>query len=98
LFPVALILALFGTPALGSAQGAGASGTDHPPMIQLATLPGPVRLLGRSRRARRRRISSWIARRLPAVASVLGFGHQRIRPRRPPHDSYARGPPGALMG
>lgn len=89
-----LVLALVGTPALASAQGPiGPSGTGHPPMVQLATLPGPLRLRRRSRAGRVRRIMRWIGHRQPGSRPTLGTRRQSIQPRLPPDDSYARGPP-----
>jgi len=92
LFPLILVGALLGTPALASARTAGAHTlADRPAAIQLATLTARKRSR-RSRGARVRTIVWRITRRVRGSGAVRA-GRVAVQPRVAPHDSYARGPP-----
>lgn len=94
LFPLILVGALLGTPALGAAHTAAAHTlADRPPAIQLATLTARKRSR-RSRRARVRTIVSRITRRVRGSGAIRA-SRESVQPRLAPHDSYARGPPGS---
>jgi hypothetical protein len=94
LFTVMLVGALFGSPALASVQAPGEhGGADHPPVIQLATIPQRPRLRRRVRGAKLRLIARRIGARVRSAAARIRAGRESVQPRLPPHDSYARGPP-----
>jgi hypothetical protein len=94
LFSVMLMVSLFGTPALASGQAPGVhGGTDHPPVVQLATLPRRTRLFRRARGAKVRVIVWRTGQRALGVAARIRAVRESAHPRFPPHDSYARGPP-----
>lgn len=94
LFPLILVGALLGTPALAAAHTPGAHTlADRPPGIQLATL-APRKRSRRSRRARVRTIVWRITRRVRGSGAIRAGG-ETIQPRLARHDSYARGPPGS---
>jgi hypothetical protein len=96
MFSLALVLALFGTPALASAQAPGAPGAvGHPPIVQLATLPRRVGLRRRVRGMKLRMITWRLGRRLRQPGVGTSAGSESIRPRLLPRDNYARGPPGS---
>jgi hypothetical protein len=94
LFPLILVGALLGTPALSAAHTPGAHTlADRPPAIQLATLTSRKR----SRRNRRARVRAilWRLTRRARVVGTIRAARETVRPRLAPHDSYARGPPGS---
>jgi hypothetical protein len=94
LFSVMLVGALFGTPALASAPGAaGPGGSGHPPAIHLATLPQSEWRRRRIRGAKVRAIVRRFGRRAGGSVTAVRGRRERLHPRLPPHDSYARGPP-----
>jgi hypothetical protein len=93
---VALVVALFGTPALASAQAPGApGGVGHPPIVQLGTLPRLVGLRRRVRGMKLRMIAWRLGRRMRQLGVGTNTGSESIRPRLLPRDKYARGPPGS---
>lgn len=96
LLSLTLVVALFGAPALGSGHVPGSpGGVSHLPAIQLATLPRRVRLRRRVRGSKMREIAWRVGRRVRAAGAAIGAGNESVKPRLPPHDSYARGPPRA---
>ncbi|HEY4828702.1 MAG TPA: hypothetical protein VIH85_18155 [Solirubrobacteraceae bacterium] len=94
LLPLALVVGLFGTPALAPVHVPGASGgVAHPPAIQTATAEREMR---RRRRIRRAKVRVLVRRGVGLVrgaATHIRAAGERVRTRRPPHDSFARGPP-----
>jgi hypothetical protein len=94
LFSVMLVAALLGTPALASAGASSThGGVDHPPAMQLATLPLRTRTRRRARGAIERTIA-WLSRRgARRAAPRIRAGRERVHPRLAPHDWNARGPP-----
>ena|SRR5438270_1830115 len=93
---VALVVALFGTPALASAQAPGApGGVGHAPIVELATLPRWVGLRRRVRSMKLRMIAWRLGRRLRQPGVGTSAGSESIPPRLLPRDKYARGPPGS---
>jgi hypothetical protein len=94
LFPLILVGALLGTPALAAAHTAGAHTlADRPPAIQPATLTARKR----SRRSRRARVRTivWRITRRARDSGTSRADSETVQPRLAPHDSYARGPPGS---
>lgn len=93
-FSAMLVAALFAMPGLASAQGPGArGGVDHPPVIQLGTLPSRPRLRRRVRGVKLRILARLTGRRVRAAVARIRAGRESAQLRLPPHDSYARGSP-----
>jgi len=93
-FSTMLVVALLGTPAVGSARAPVAhGGMGHPPLIQLATLPLRERPRRRVRSAKVRAIARRTGRRVRGAVARIRARHDSVRPRLSPHDWYARGPP-----
>jgi hypothetical protein len=93
----ALVLALFGLSAGGSARSLGApGGLAHGPVVQLATLEQRARPRRRVRGVKVRAILSRTIRRVRSGTARTRPRGARLRARLAPHDSWARGPPRAL--
>jgi hypothetical protein len=93
-FSTMLVVVLLGTPLLGSAQAPVAhGGMGHPPLIQLAILALRERPRRRVGSAKVRAIARRTGRRVRGAVARIRARHDSVRPRLPPHDSYARGPP-----
>jgi hypothetical protein len=95
LLPLALVVGLFGTPTLGSVHDAGAhgGGVVHPSVVQLAADERGIR---RRRRVRAANVRATLWRavgRLRDAAKVICAAGESLQTRRPPQDSFARGPP-----
>src|SRR5580704_1118260 len=92
--PLALVVGLFGTSTLTPVHVPGApGGIAHPPVVQLATAERRMR---RRRRIRGAKVRVVLRRALGGVrgaATRIRAAGERLRTRRPPHDSLARGPP-----
>src|SRR4051794_15306065 len=96
LLSLALAVGLVGTPALASGHLAGApGGVVHPALVQLATSDRGIRRRSRVRGAKVRVILRQAVGRLRRVAGTIPAAGERAPRRRPPHDSFARGPPGS---
>jgi hypothetical protein len=94
LIPIILVVGLSGTPAVAWAQAPGASGSvGHLPLAHVATLQARPRDRHRRREAKVRtmvwRAGRWVR---GAVARIRAL-RESLRPRLPPSDSLARGPP-----
>jgi hypothetical protein len=90
----ALVLALFGVSAGGSARALGTpGGQGHGPMVQLAALVQRVRPR-RGVRGGKVRATLWrtVCRIRHGTARTRAPG-ARLRPRVAPHNAWARGPP-----
>jgi hypothetical protein len=93
----ALVLALVGASAGGSARAVGAAGgLGHGPVVQLATLEQRVRPQRRARGGKLRAILWRTVRRVRSGAARARARGARLRARLAPHDAWARGPPRAL--
>jgi hypothetical protein len=87
----ALVLALFGVSAGGSARAPGGQG--HGPVVQLATLEQRVRPRRRIRGGKARAALWRTVRRVRHGAARSRAPGARLRLRLPLHDAWARGPP-----
>jgi hypothetical protein len=95
----ALVLALFGASAGGSARALGApGGLGHGPIVQLATLEQRVRPRRRARGVKLRAILWRAVRRMRSGTAGTRAPGARLRARLALHDSWARAPPRALRG
>jgi hypothetical protein len=93
----AVVLALFGVSAGGSARSLGApGGPGHGPVVQLAVLQQRARPRRRVRGVKVRAILWRTVRRVSSAAARTRAPGARLRARLAPHDSWARGPPQAL--
>jgi hypothetical protein len=93
-FAAALVVALAGTPAVGTVQMPSGHGAQGPvPVVPLATLPRRPRLRRPSRYSRVRRFPTRSPGRLRAAAAAIGHRRQNLRPRLRRRNSYARPPP-----
>jgi hypothetical protein len=94
LLPLALVVGLFGTPTLASVHDAGAhGGVVHPSVLQPAADERGIR---RRRRVRAANVRATLWRpvgRLRDAAKVICAAGESLQTRRPPQDSFARGPP-----
>jgi hypothetical protein len=95
----ALVLALFGASAGGSARALGApGGLGHGPMVQLATLEQRVRPPRRVRGVKVRAILWRAVRRMRSGTAGTRTPGARLKARLALHDSWARAPPCAFHG
>ena len=91
LFAVMVVGALLGTSALASGQASAAHSRVVGPLpAQFATLS--TRKRARRRRTRVRAIVERIGRRAHGAGTIRP-GRETVQSRRPPLDSFARGPP-----
>jgi hypothetical protein len=94
LLPLALIVGLFGTPTLAAVHVPGApGGVAHPPAVQLADAERRTRLRRQIRGAKVRVVLRRARVGLSGVVERIRAAGERLQTRRPPHDSFARGPP-----
>jgi hypothetical protein len=94
LLPLALVVGLFGTPTVTLVHAPGAPGdVAHPPAVQLAPAERGTRLRRQIRGAQERGVLRRAAGRLRGVAKQIRAAGERLQTRRPPRDSFARGPP-----
>jgi hypothetical protein len=95
----ALVLALFGASAGGSARALGApGGLAHGPIVQLATLEQRVRPRRRVRGVKVRAILWRAVGGMRSGSTGARAPGARLRARLALHDSWARAPPRALRG
>jgi hypothetical protein len=87
----ALVLALFGVSAGGSARAPGGQG--HGPVVQLATLEQRARPRRRVRGGKVRATLWRTVRRVRDSTARTRAPGARLRPRLALHDAWARGPP-----
>jgi hypothetical protein len=93
----ALVLALVGTSAGGSARAFGAAGgLGHGPLVHLATLEQRVRARRSVRGGKVRAILWRTVRRVRGGAARTRARGAELLARLAPHDSWARGPPRPL--
>jgi hypothetical protein len=94
LVPLALVVGLFGTPALAPAHIAGASGgVAHPLVVQVAADERAIRRRRKNRGAKVRFVLRRAAGAVRGACRRIRAAGQRLQTRRPPHDWFARGPP-----
>lgn len=94
LLALALVGALSGTSTLAPAHAPGIpGGVVHPVVVQLGTVDSGIRRRRRIRRSKLRAILSRPVFVLRGIASRIHATSARIQARRPPSDSFARGPP-----
>src|ERR1700744_5843749 len=91
LLPLALVVGMFGTPALAPAHAPGAPGGGaHPPAVQLATADGGIRRRRRVRGAKVRGILWRAVSCLRGAASRTRPAGERVQSQRRQYHWFAR--------
>jgi hypothetical protein len=94
LLPLALVVGLFGAPTLTPVHVPGApGGVAHPPAVQLAAAERGTPRRRQIRGAKVRAVLRLTGGGLRGAAKRIRAAGKRLQTRRPPHDSFARGPP-----
>jgi hypothetical protein len=94
LLPLALVVGFFGTPTVTLVHAPGApGGVAHPPAVQLAAAERGTRLRRQIRGAQVRAVLRRTVGGLRGAAKRIRASGERLQTRRPPRDSFARGPP-----
>jgi hypothetical protein len=94
LLPLALVVSLFGTPTLTAVHVPGApGGVAHPPAVQLAAAERGTRRRRQILGAKVRVVVRRAVGGLRGAAKRIRVAGERLQTRRPPRDSFARGPP-----
>ena len=94
LLPLALVVGLFAAPTVTPVHVPGApGGVVHPPAVQLAAAERGTRLRRQIRGAKVRAVLRRAVGGPRGAAKRIRAAGERLATRRPPHDSYARGPP-----
>jgi hypothetical protein len=94
LLPLALVVGFFGTPTVTLMHAPGApGGVAHPSAVQLAPAERGTRLRRQIRGSQVRAVLRRGVGGLRGAAKRICAAAERLQTRRPPRDSFARGPP-----
>jgi len=94
LLSLALVVGLFGAPTVTAVHVPGApGGVAHPPAVQFVAAERGTRLRRQVRGAKVRVVLRRAGGGLRGAVKRIRAAGERFVTRRPPHDSFARGPP-----